>query len=155
MVKSVGVDSPQAIIVLFSDTELATMTVSNYRRAFPETKIYAHATNLWYEWFTPVPGQAPLFNFVSIMSRRHKAELQRAGASYVVSTTSDAAISLGVRVLQDKGGIAERDVNYLRSLVEEILTQRYCFCLIPAAQQWSDCSTSSELLRCKKIRRRG
>jgi hypothetical protein len=45
---AVGVERPKAVIVLYTEMDLALLTVGNYRRAFPDIPIFAHATDLWY-----------------------------------------------------------------------------------------------------------
>jgi len=97
----VGVENPRAVVVLYPDHEQAMLTVSNYRSAFPDVPIYAHTTDLW-----------------------RAAELQRAGATKVVSSTSDTALSMGKSILRDLCGSSDRDADYLSSLIMKSLTRR-------------------------------
>lgn len=44
---TIGVEHPKAVIVLYPEMERALFTVANYRRAFPDVPIFAHAADLW------------------------------------------------------------------------------------------------------------
>jgi len=101
VLKTIGIERPRAVAVLSYDHHRAITTVSCYRQAFPDVAIYAHANDLW-----------------------QAAELKRAGASHVVSATTDAAISLGTAILKDKCGSSERDIEFLSNLVRQSLDKR-------------------------------
>eukprot|EP00873_Tetraselmis_striata_P014019 jgi/Tetstr1/434283/TSEL_023390.t1 len=98
---TIGVEHPKAVIVLYPEMERALFTVANYRRAFPDVPIFAHAADLW-----------------------NTAALKRAGATTVVSSSTDAAINLGMSVLSNVCGSSERDVVYLGNLIGRSLEKR-------------------------------
>lgn len=95
-----GIDRPRAVVVGYTARQRAVSAVDSLKNAFPSVPIIVRAIDLV-----------------------HAAELEEAGASYVVSAETEAGLTVGSRVAQDLG-VAPETVRLLTKALRDDMEAR-------------------------------